>query len=369
MIKLNDFQKSWKLIEKEVIGSVKKFGKSGWYILGEGVKNFEKELIKFYPKNKFAIGCASGLDAIKIGLKVLGIKNGDIVLTTPLSAFATTLAIINCGGIPAFVDIDENGLINLDLVEKFLIKNPKVKYFIPVHLFGHALDLDRLKKIKKKYGIKIIEDCAQAISAKNKNKTVGSVGEIAATSFYPTKNLGCFGDGGAILTSSKDLETKSRAIRDYGQTSKYNHSIIGMNSRLDEIQAIIMKDVLLPRLNKITKHRKEIANIYIKGIKNKNIIIPAKPENSDSVYHLFPVFSKNRDLLKKYLEKNEIQSGIHYPILITDQKALKNIKHIVFGKLTIAKKFVKEELSLPINSTITKEEAKKVVNVCNNWKI
>jgi dTDP-3-amino-3,4,6-trideoxy-alpha-D-glucose transaminase len=367
MIKQNDFQALWKSIENEILDSVKQFGKSGWYILGQGVIDFEHELTKFYPDNKYAIGCASGLDAIEIGLMAMGLKPGDIVLTTPLSAFATTLAIIKCGGIPAFVDIEENGLINLDLVEQYLTKNPNVKYFVPVHLYGHALNLEKLQKIKKKFNLKIVEDCAQSICAKSFNKSVGSVGDVAATSFYPTKNLGCFGDGGALLTSSEDINIKARSIRDYGQSSKYNHTIIGMNSRLDELQAIIMKNVLLPRLNEATQHRKEIANIYLNGIKNKNITIPQKPIGSDSVYHLFPILCQSRDKLKEYLKNNEVESGIHYPILITDQPALKNIQHIVYKGLTNAKKFVTEELSLPINPTVTKEEAQKIVNLCNNW--
>jgi dTDP-3-amino-3,4,6-trideoxy-alpha-D-glucose transaminase len=368
MIKLNDFQLLWTQIEKEVIDSVKKFGKSGWYILGQGVKDFEQELTKFYPNNKYCTGCASGLDAIEIGLRALGIKPGDIVLTTPLSAFATTLAILRCGGIPAFVDTDENGLIDLNLARDFFTNNPNVKFFIPVHLYGQAINLEKLKKLKEDFDLKIVEDCAQAVLAEDESGFVGSVGQITATSFYPTKNLGCFGDGGALLTTDSNLHEISNTIRDYGQSSKYNHSIVGMNSRLDELQAIIMKDVFLPKLKKQTEHRRQIASIYINGIRNSEINLLQIPKNSKPVYHLFPVFSEHRDVLKEYLKQNEIESGIHYPILITDQTALHNIPHIISGSLDNAKKIVKQELSLPINSLITTEEANKVVKICNSWK-
>jgi len=369
MIKLNDFQTIWGQIENEVIDSVKKFGRGGWYILGQGVKDFEEELVKFYPGNNYCVGCGSGLDAIEIGLKSLGIKKGDIVLTTPLSAFATTLAIIKCGATPSFIDTDKNGQIDLDIAEDFFDKNPEVKFFVPVHLYGQALDLNKLKQLKEKYDLKIVEDCAQSIMAKYNGKTVGSVGQVTATSFYPTKNLGCFGDGGALLTPDKNIYESAKSIRDYGQISKYNHAIIGMNSRLDELQAVIMKDVLLPKLEENTQHRKEIASIYINGIKNKNITLPQISQISDPVYHLFPIFSEYRNNLKEYLKQNEIESGVHYPILITDQIALKDVPHTIFGELINAKKIVQQELSLPINSTITKEEALQIVNICNSWKI
>lgn len=369
MIKLNDFQTSWTQIENEVVETVKKFGRGGWYILGQGVKNFEEELTKFYPGNNFCVGVASGLDAIEIALKCLGIKPDDIVLTTPLSAFATTLAIVNCGAVPAFVDTDKNGLIDLDLADKFFSQNPNVKFFVPVHLYGQSLDLEKLDRLKNKYNLKIIEDCAQSILAKYNGLSVGSVGQVSATSFYPTKNLGCFGDGGALLTPDQNIYESAKSIRDYGQSSKYNHTIIGMNSRLDELQALIMKEVLLPKLKESTKHRKSIASIYLKNIKNPYITLPKISEKSDPVYHLFSIFSSHRDELKEYLKQNEIESGVHYPILITDQIALKSIPHNIFGSLENAKIIANQELSLPINPIISEKEALEVVRVCNLWKI
>jgi dTDP-3-amino-3,4,6-trideoxy-alpha-D-glucose transaminase len=368
-IKLNDFEKIWDCIKEDCYRTIERVGSSGWYILGKEVLEFEEELIKFYPGTKYTIGCGNGLDAIEIGLKALGIQKGDIVLTTPLSAFATTIAIIKAGGIPAFVDTYENGLINLDLAEQFFKNNPNVKHFIPVHLYGHALDLNRLEYLKNKFNLKIVEDCAQAIGAKSKNISVGTIGQVAATSFYPTKNLGCFGDGGAVLTSDENIAKISRSLRDYGQTSKYHHDVIGINSRLDELQAAIMKDCLLPRLNEFTHHRQLIAEIYNKNIKNEDLTIPPKPKDSESVYHLYPVvIKKDRNAFKEYLKNNNVESGIHYPILIPDQIALKNSTHFIYGSLDTSRNFVEHELSLPINPTMTESDAYEVVKICNNWK-
>lgn len=193
MIKLNDFTKQWSLIESDVLKAVSEFGKSGWYILGDEVKAFEQKLVKFYPPNKYAVGCASGLDALEICLRALKIKKNTIVLTTPLSAFASTLAILNCGAIPAFVDVDESGLINLNLVREFFLQNKNATFLLPVHLFGHALNLVELEKLKKQFSLKIVEDCAQAIGAKSGSISVGSVGDVAATSFLSNKKFGVFG--------------------------------------------------------------------------------------------------------------------------------------------------------------------------------
>lgn len=367
-IKLNDFKLHWKTLEKEILNTTKKVGRSGWYILGKEVINFENTLLLFFPGLKYCVGCGNGLDAIEIGLRTLGIKNNDIVLTTPLSAFATTLAIIRAGGIPAFVDIDKNGLIDFNLVDEFFKNNPNVNYFVPVHLYGHALDLDYLQHLKNKYNLKIVEDCAQSISAKSNGKSIGSVGQVAAISFYPTKNLGCLGDGGAVLTSDLKIYNQAKSLRDYGQTSKYNHNLLGLNSRLDELQAAIMNDCFLPQLEKATTKRQQIANIYLKNIKNGKINMTQKPIKSESVYHLFPILvNGNRDSLKEYLKNKGIESSIHYPILITEQKALKGIPHFIYGSLTISKNFVEKELSLPINSSMTKNDATKVVKACNDW--
>ena len=203
-IALNDFKKQWLDIKLAALKAMDSVGNSGWLILGKETLNFEKNLAARcgFP---FAVGCANGLDAIEIALRCLGLKPGDHVLTTPLSAFATTLAILRAGGVPIFVDVDESGLIDLDLCAQALKNDPAIRFFLPVHLFGHALNSKKLANLKRDFPIKIIEDCAQAIGAQSFNLPVGLIGDAATLSLYPTKNLGCLGDGGALL-----LKTVSR---------------------------------------------------------------------------------------------------------------------------------------------------------------
>lgn len=371
MIVMNDFKKQWEEIHPQFIEAVTTVGSSGYLILGPQVQSFEKELASYWGLNK-AIGCANGMDALEISLRAMDIKTGDKVLTTPLSAFATTLAILKTGAIPVFIDVDKNGLVDLDLAEQVFAKNPDIKFFIPVHLYGHCLNLEKLKELKNKFSLKIIEDCAQSIGAKYKQIPCGSVGQFAATSFYPTKNLGCYGDGGALLTNDTGLYEKAFQIRDYGQSQKYVHSEIGLNSRLDELQACILNKALLPRLNQWTENRKQIAKQYLLKIKNKNMTLPTPIENSDSVWHLFPlIIESNRDQFISYLKENGVASGVHYPILIPNQpvfnKHKTSLQYQIIGSLNHAEQFANSEVSLPIHPYLTNDEVEKVIRICNQW--
>lgn len=366
MILLNDFKRQWAECGPVVKSAVERVGTSGWYILGQEVDHFEKALAKWWGL-PHAAGVANGMDAIEIALRALGLKPGDKVLTTPLSAFATTLAILRLGGEPVFVDTDESGLINLDQCEEYFRKNPSVKYFVPVHLYGHCLNLDRLEKLRIEFGLKIVEDCAQAHGARWKGKVCGSVGQFAATSFYPTKNLGALGDGGALLTRDRQLDIRTRELRDYGQSKKYIHDVIGLNSRLDELQAAILLDSFLPKLSGWTEARRKVATRYISEIKSPDIRFMRGETGSESVWHLFPVRVKagSREAIRTKLQANGISSGVHYPMLITEQKALKD-----FGRFTIAREpkiaqaIADEELSLPIHPYLTEAEVTKVVGAC-----
>ena len=235
---MNDFKTQWRYIRADALNAIDRVGQSGWFILGHEVAQFEQGLAT-YTGRRYAVGCASGLDAIAIGLRILGCE-GKPVITTPLSAFATTLAIVRAGGIPIFIDTDKSGLLDLEKVQEFLKSNPGTQpLLLPVHLFGHSLHLERLQDLRERFQLSVLEDCAQAIGARSGGNNVGSASEVAAISFYPTKNLGCMGDGGALLTDREDFAELARALRDYGQTGKYTHTYFGMNSRLDEIQAII----------------------------------------------------------------------------------------------------------------------------------
>jgi dTDP-3-amino-3,4,6-trideoxy-alpha-D-glucose transaminase len=365
---MNDFQRQWQEIGKQVLEATRTVGESGWYVLGSAVKQFEQNLASQWQL-PHVIGCANGLDAIEIGLRVLGIKPGDKVLTTPLSAFATTLAIMRCGGIPVFVDVDSRGLLDLLIAEQALQADPSIRFMVPVHLYGHALCLRTLKRLREQYSLQIVEDCAQAIGARSGGQPVGSIGQMAATSFYPTKNLGAMGDGGAVICNDAELALKARCLRDYGQSQKYLHSEFGLNSRLDELHAAILDVAMLPKLGSWTRRRQEIALRYIDGIKHPKVRLPSKPEDSDSVWHLFPlIVDSQREQLQACLAAAGIHSGVHYPILITSQPALLALgQPQIFGALNNAQRYATHELSIPIHPYLNDDEVTRVIDAINTW--
>ena len=254
MILLNDFQRQWADTRADVLDATERVGASGWYILGKNVESFERALAASFDR-AFAVGCASGLDAIEIALRALGLRPGDKVLTTPLSAFATTLAILRAGGVPVFVDVDDHGLIDLARCEERLATGD-IRAFVPVHLYGQPLPLPRLAELQARFAVALVEDCAQSALARFRGRSAGTVGAIAATSFYPTKNLGALGDGGALLTDDPALRDRCASLRNYGQTARYQHDELGLNSRLDELQAAILAQAFLPRLPAWTERRR-----------------------------------------------------------------------------------------------------------------
>jgi dTDP-3-amino-3,4,6-trideoxy-alpha-D-glucose transaminase len=365
---LNDFKAQWRCIREDTLQAVDRVGQSGWFILGDEVARFEQQLAAYADK-QYAIGCASGLDAIELGLRILGCR-GKPVITTPLSAFATTLAIVRAGGVPIFIDTDESGLLDLNKVKAFLeSKDDQEHLLVPVHLFGHSLNLQMLRHLRERFRLRVLEDCAQAIGAKSNGKKIGAASDVAALSFYPTKNLGCMGDGGAVITDSEESATLARALRDYGQTGKYRHTYLGMNSRLDEIQAAILTYALLPRLADFTKRRREIAGCYRSHIVSEELQIPPEPHGSDSVYHLFPILVQgDRQNFQEHLRTQAIQSAVHYPILIPDQSALRGQPFVVEDELTNARRFAATEVSLPIHPFMSDDDVERVVAACNTWR-
>jgi dTDP-3-amino-3,4,6-trideoxy-alpha-D-glucose transaminase len=369
MIVANDFKAQWNAIRQRAQDALERVGSSGWLILGQEVEAFETQLAE-YCSVGYAVGCASGLDALEIGLRCLDLQPGDKVLTTPLSAFATTLAILRAGCVPVFVDVDQCGLIDLDQAEAALVADSGIRAMVPVHLFGHAIDLDRLQEIKTDHRIGIVEDCAQAIGARFNGQPVGSVGECSALSFYPTKNLGAMGDGGCLLTNSESINERARMLRDYGQSAKYEHTVLGMNSRLDELQAAIMRDALLPQLEQFTLRRREIARLYRDGIVNPGISIPEPGSAYGSVWHLFPVvLDSDRDGFLEYLRSRNIAGAVHYPKLIPDQEACaKSVEHHILGALPVARRLADHEVSLPIHPFLSNEEIGRVIDACNDWR-
>jgi dTDP-4-amino-4,6-dideoxygalactose transaminase len=368
MIQLNDFERQWRDTREAVLQAIAAVGESGWYILGEEVREFEAALALRWGI-AHAVGVGSGLDAIEISLRILECKPGDRVLTTPLSAFATTLAIVKLGAAPVFVDTDEFGLIDLRACRKVLETRRDIRFLVPVHLYGHALDLHQLRALQEEFGCRIVEDCAQSVSASFDGMPAGSIGEMAATSFYPTKNLGAIGDGGAILTNDAEYAAAARSMRDYGQSSKYRHDRIGYNSRLDELQAAILRRAHLPKLPEWTERRRQIASQYLNRISNSRIRPLDGPVGSNSVWHLFPVLvdPERKVDFTTYLNENGVACGEHYPILIPDQAAMAQVEHEVAGDCTIARRIAESEVSLPIHPYLRDEDAGRVIEVCNAW--
>ena len=366
MILLNDFKRQWEHTSAEVLAAVASVGESGWYVLGRNVAEFEQSLAGVWGR-RYAAGVASGLDAIEISLRVLGCQAGDRVLTTPLSAFATTLAILKIGAVPVFVDTDRSGHIDLALCREVLGRRPDIRFLVPVHLYGHALDLPALRALRAEFDLRVVEDCAQAILASSAGLTAGSVGQLAATSFYPTKNLGALGDGGAILTDDEQFDRLVRVLRDYGQSAKYRHDEIGYNSRLDELQAAILNRVYLPALSAWTARRREIAARYRAGIRNQRVECLPRPAKSESAGHLFPVLvpEGSKPEFLAYMRTRGILCGEHYPVVIPDQPAMGHAKCEIATPLGHARRIAEREVSLPIHPYLTDEEVESVIGACN----
>jgi dTDP-4-amino-4,6-dideoxygalactose transaminase len=367
-IALNDFTRAWSILRDEVLAAVERVGESGWWILGDEVRSFEASLARFSGL-AHCVSCASGLDALEIGLRCAGLQPGDRVLTTPLSAFATTLAVVRAGGAPVFCDVDDSGLIDLRLAAEAMEADAGLRFVVPVHLYGHAVDRRALAALRDRFDACIVEDCAQAIGARSHGEPVGRVGDFAATSFYPTKNLGAMGDGGAVLNARSEGAERARVLRDYGQSAKFEHSELGLNSRLDEVQAAILGRVFLPRLDEWNRRRAQIAKRYLVEIRHPGLAPTPSPSGSESSWHLFPVLvSGSRDSFRAHLEAKGVASGVHYPILIPDQKALaKCAETATLTPLSNARRFARSEVSLPIHPFLSDEEVSSVIRGCNDW--
>ncbi len=368
MILLNDFQRQWETIRKDILKTTEKVGASGWYILGQQVREFEASLAAYWSL-AHAVGVASGLDALEISLRVLGCKAGDRVLTSPISAFATLMAILRIGAIPVLLDSDQFGLIDLDACQQFLRRSGNVRFFVPVHLFGHALDGVALKNLRDEFDLLMVEDCAQSVGARFRGAPTGKAGQLAATSFYPTKNLGTLGDGGAILTDLQDTADKARVLRDYGQVRKYHHAVLGYNSRLDELQAAYLDHVFLPRLDRWITKRKQVAARYCGQISNNKLHCTGSPAGSDSTWHLFPILvdpGLKRSFIEHLLQSG-VQTGEHYPLALIEQEALKWSTVELTSGCPNAIRFCHSEISLPIHPFLGDDEITAVVSACNSW--
>jgi len=366
MILLNDFKRQWADCGEAVLDAVRHVGESGWYILGEEVRRFEEALAATWGR-RFCVGVGTGLDAIEIALRALGLSPGDRVVTTPNSAFATTLAILRIGAIPIFVDVDAGGQIDLGQCREILASRSEVRYIVPVHLYGEPLDPQALADFRDRFDSNIVEDCAQSILARRGGRPAGTIGQTAATSFYPTKNLGAYGDGGAILTDDAVLADAARQLRDYGQSEKYVHTRLGTNSRLDEVHAAILRRALMPRLEAYTRRRREVAAAYRAGIRHPCVRVPEAA--GEGVGHLFPIVvpAKSRQNFRAFLKERGVATGEHYPLAIPDQPAMRGVPFETPFGLTRVREFCASEVSLPIHPYLLDDEVARVIDAVNTW--
>jgi len=347
----------------ELIEACTKVIDSGWYIQGNECKEFDKEFAQ-YCGTKYAIGVANGLDALILILrayKELGVINdGDEVIVPSNTYIASILAISQNNLVPVLVEPDiKTYLIDPDKIEEKITS--KTKAILPVHLYGQTCDMDKINEIAKKYNLKVIEDSAQSHGSYYKDKRSGNLGDVSGFSFYPGKNLGALGDGGAVTTNDEELANTIKALGNYGSYKKYENLYKGVNSRLDELQAAMLRVKLKYLDNEILK-RREIANYYLENIKNDNIILPTVRDEDNHVWHLFVIRTNKRDELQKYLLDNGIQTLIHYPIPPHKQNAYKewnNESH------EISEQIHDDVLSLPISGVQSLEDTKKIIDLIN----
>lgn len=362
MIKFLDLYKINQRFRDEIDEKVKEVLDSGWYILGEQNKKFEADFAR-YCGAKHAIGVANGLDALNLIIKAYGYREGDEIIVPANTYIASILAISQNGAEPVLVEPDINTYnINPDLIEEKI--TPKTKAIMVVHLYGQAVQMEKIWELAKKYNLKVIEDSAQAHGAIYQNKRTGNLSDASGFSFYPGKNLGCLGDGGMVTTNDDELAQKIRALANYGSHIKYHNLYKGQNSRLDEIQAAIL-DVKLKYLDKDNERRREISKYFRENIKNPNIILPQAYDKMAHVWHIFAIRTKNRDNLINYLKENDIQTLVHYPIPPHKQEAYKEWNNKSYP---ITEKIHETILSLPISPVMEDWEVERVVEVINKYE-
>ena len=364
MIDFWSYKKEYKILRKEILSSIDKTFSNGVIFFGKNLINFENNFIKKY-KSKYGLAVKSGTDALLISLMAIGVKRGDQVITASNTAIPTISAIINSGATPVLVDVNDDYLMDHTKVLKAI--NSKTKAIIPVHLYGKSCDMTKLFSIIENKNIHIIEDCAQAQGSMFKNKFVGTFGSFGCFSFYPTKILGGYGDGGFILTNSYKLFNLAKKIRFYGIETvnkndklygKYYANINGLNSRLDEVNAKIL-DIKLKKINKFISRRREIAKIYNDNLKDTSLTLPKNISKSNHVYHLYTVSHKDRDFIIDKLYKKKIGTKIIYPYPIHKMKAYKKIFNK--KKFINSETFSKKIFSLPIYPELTNKQILKVI--------
>ncbi len=358
--------------------------RSGNYIMGENVKAFEKEFAE-YCGVKYAVSCGNGTDALHIALRAMGVKPGDEVITTPFTFFATAEAVASVGAVPVFVDVSPDSYcIDPSKIEEAI--TPKTKAILPVHFYGQPAEMDKINEIAKKHNLLVLEDSAQASGSIYKGKKTGNLGDAACFSFFPTKTLGCDGDGGMITTNNLEIAEAARAIRVHGsglsglntynylkgqkildekkdidlEQPKYYNFLVGQNSRLDELQAAILRKKL-SHLDDFIKRRREHAAYYSKALEGTSYVVPKEFDDLVNTYYLYVLRHENALEIKRALKENGIGTGTYYPVPLNEQKALKDLVSV--GDYPVSKKLAEQTFAIPVFPELTKEEQDFVIDV------
>ena len=363
-INFNVLEKKKKKYQNEYNTSVLRTLEKGYYILGPEVDAFEREFAD-YIGTKYCVGLASGLDALWIGLKILGIKTGDEVLVQSNAYIATVIAITMVGAKPVFVEPDEYYNMDVERIEAAITNSTKA--IIVTHLYGQPTSqMDRIQKICKEHNLYLVEDCAQSHGSEYDGKKTGTFGDIGCFSFYPSKNLGCFGDGGAIVTNDAKIAKMVKIFRNYGSEKRYYNKVIGTNSRLDELQAALLR-IKLKHLKELQAERDALVEKYLTKIKNPLIKLPQVADKCIPVWHLFVVRCKKRNELIKWLDQNSIQTLIHYPIPPHLQEAYRDLGY-KRGDFPIAEEYADTVLSFPLFIGMTDDEISYVIEKVNEFR-
>ena len=359
-IKCNVLDRQFKMYQKEYEDAALRVLRSGWYVLGNEVKQFEEEFASFTGR-KYCVGLNSGLDALIMSVRALGIGKGDEVIVQANTYIATVIGITENGATPVFVEPDEYFNIDAEKIEAAI--TDKTKAIMVVHLYGQASNMTRIAEIAQKYEMPIIEDCAQSHGAGFEGKMTGTFGISGCFSFYPTKNLGAFGDAGAIVTDDEAFAEKIRMMRNYGSKIKYHNEIEGINSRLDEMQAALLR-VKLSHLNELNNERVVLAEHYTQGITNNKIVVPKIREGASSIFHQYVIQCNEREMLQNYLMENAIQTQIHYPIPPHLAECYGYLGYVK-GAFPKTERYANEVLSLPLYTGMTFEEQDYVIEKLN----
>jgi dTDP-4-amino-4,6-dideoxygalactose transaminase len=363
-VPFGDLRRQYVAMRQEIDEAVQRVFERGWFILGIEGENFEREFAD-YLGVKRAVGVGSGTEAIHLALRAVGVEAGDEVITVPNTCVPTVSGIWAAGAVPVLVDVKEESF-TLDPDKLEAVITPKTKAILPVHLYGQAADLDSIIEIARRHNLKVIEDAAQAHGATYKNRKLGAIADAAAFSFYPSKNLGANGDGGAVTTNDEEIAERVIRLRNYGQEKRYYHKTKGTNSRLDEVQAAILREKL-KYLNAWNERRREIANIYDEGLTNSLLQKPVQVDYGRHNYHLYVIRCERRDELQRFLNEKGISTLIHYPVPIHLQEAYGDLNKRQ-GDYPVAELIAGQILSLPIFPELTYDEARYVIDCINSFK-